>query len=50
MKQAWALQFDEGEADYVGDEWFESEFLEQINAATLERLDIAALTDEAQSD
>ena len=50
MQQTWALKFDEGEADYVGYEWFESDLLEQVNAEALERLDIAALMDGADSD
>ena len=50
MKQTWALKFDEGEADYVGYEWFESEFLEQVNASAADRLDFAALMDGAESE
>jgi hypothetical protein len=49
-KQVWALKFDEGEADYVGYEWFELELLEVVNKAALDRLDIAALMDGADSD
>ncbi len=50
MKQAWALKFDEGEADYVGYEWFESDLIEQVNASALGRLELAALMDGAESD
>jgi len=49
-KQVWALKFDEGEADYVGYEWFERELLDVVNKAALDRLDIAALMDGAESD
>lgn len=50
MKQTWALKFDGGEADYVGYEWFESEFLSQVNTEALDRLDVAALMDSVESD
>ena len=50
LKQAWACKFDAGEADYNGYDWFESELLEQVNAAATERLDLAALIDGADSD
>ena len=50
FKQMWALRFDEGEADYVGYEWFESELIEQVNKAASERLDLAVLMDGAESD
>jgi hypothetical protein len=49
-KQVWALKFDEGETDYVGYEWFELELLDVVNKAALDRLDIAALMDGAESD
>src|ERR1043166_6081466 len=38
LKQTWALRFDEGEADYVGYEWFESQMVEQMNEEASERL------------
>lgn len=50
MKQVWALKFDEGEADYVGYEWFESELLDLVNTAATERIDLAALTDGVESE
>ena len=50
LKQAWALKFDEGELDYNGYEWFESELLDQVSAAAAERLDLAVLMDGADSD
>ena len=50
MKQTWALKFDEGEADYVGYDWFESEFVGQVNTEALDRLDVAALMDSIESD
>ena len=49
-KQVWALKFDEGEADYVGYEWFELELLDAMSKGALDRLDIAALMDGAESD
>jgi hypothetical protein len=49
-KQVWALKFDDGEVDYVGHEWFELELLDVVNKAALDRLDIAALMDGAESD
>jgi len=50
LKQAWALKLDEGEADYVGYEWFESDVIEWINRAAADRLDFAALMDGAESE
>ena len=50
MKQVWALKFEEGETDYVGYEWFESEFIELVNKAASERIDLAALMDGVESD
>lgn len=50
LKQAWACRFDAGEADYNGYEWFESELLSQVNVAAMERLELAALIDGADSD
>jgi hypothetical protein len=50
MKQTWALRFDQGEADYVGYDWFESEFVRQVATAALDRLDVAALMDGVESD
>jgi hypothetical protein len=50
LKQAWACKFDEGELPYKGYEWFESELLDQVRAAAMERLDLAALLDGADSD
>ncbi len=50
LKQTWALKFDEGEADYVGYEWFESELIELVNRAAADRLDFAALMDGAESE
>jgi hypothetical protein len=50
IKQVWALKFDEGEADYVGYDWFESEFVGQVQAEALDRLDVAALMDGVESD
>jgi transposase len=50
MKQTWALKFDEGEADYVGYDWFESEFVGQVNTEALDRLDVAASMDSIESD
>lgn len=50
FKQAWALQFEDGNALYDCDEWFEGPFSEQISAEVLNRLDIAALHDGVESD
>jgi Transposase domain (DUF772) len=50
VKQVWALKFDEGEADYVGYEWFESELINRVNTAAWDRLDIAVLMDGVESD
>lgn len=50
IKQVWALKFDEGEADYVGYDWFESEFVGQVQTEALDRLDVAALMDGVESD
>lgn len=50
LKQTWALKFDEGEADYVGYEWFESELIELVNRAAADRLDFAVLMDGAESE
>jgi transposase len=50
LKQTWALKFDEGEADYVGYEWFEFELIELINQAATDRLEFAALMDGAESE
>jgi transposase len=50
MKQTWALKFDEGEADYVGYEWFESELVQEVNAAVLTRVDTAVLMDGVESE
>jgi hypothetical protein len=44
------LKFDEGEADYVGYEWFESELIELVNRGAADRLDFAALMDGAESE
>lgn len=50
LKQTWSLKFDEGEADYVGYEWFESELLELIHQTASDRLDYAAIMDGAESE
>jgi hypothetical protein len=50
MKQTWALKFDDGEADYVGYDWFESELVDQVNAAVLTRVDTAVLMDGVESE
>ena len=50
LKQTWALKFDEGEADYVGYEWFESELIELVNRAAMHRLDFAVLMDGTESE
>jgi hypothetical protein len=50
MKQVWALKFDEGEADYVGYDWFESDVVAQIDSAARQRLDVAALMDGAENE
>src|SRR5882672_2323060 len=50
LKQTWALKFDEGEADYVGYEWFESELIELVNQTAANRLDFAVLMDGAESE
>ena len=50
MKQAWALKFDRGEADYVGYEWFERDLLEKLNQGANERIAVAALMDGAESE
>jgi hypothetical protein len=50
LRQAWACKFDEGEADYVGYEWFETAFAEQVQTAVNERLETAALMDGADGD
>lgn len=50
MKQTWALKFDNGEADYVGYEWFEGDLLARLNQGASERLEVAALMDGAESE
>lgn len=50
LRQAWTCRFDEGEADYVGYEWFETAFAEQVHVAVNDRLETAALMDGADSD
>jgi hypothetical protein len=50
MKQTWALKFDEGEADYVGYERFESELVKKVNAAVVTRIDTAVLMDGVESE
>jgi transposase len=50
MKQTWALKFDQGEADYVGYEWFESNLLEKLNQGAKERIEVAALMDGVESE
>lgn len=50
MKQTWALKFDNGDADYVGYEWFEGNLLESFNQSATERLEVAALMDGAESE
>jgi transposase len=50
FKQTWALKFDEGEADYIGYDWFELELNSEVNAAVQERLDLAALLDGVESE
>ena len=50
MKQTWALKFDNGDADYVGYEWFEGNLLESLNQSATERLEVAALMDGAESE
>jgi len=50
MKQTWALKFDQGEADYVGYEWFESNLLENLNQGARERIELAALMDGVESE
>jgi hypothetical protein len=50
LKQVWALKFDEGEADYAGYEWFESELIDLVNRGARDRLDFAALLDGAESE
>jgi transposase len=50
LKQVWALKFDEGEADYAGYEWFESELIDLVNRGAGDRLDFAALLDGAESE
>lgn len=50
MKQAWALKFDRGEADYASYEWFETDFMERLNQGALERIEVAMLMDGAESE
>ena len=50
LKQVWALKFDDGEADYAGYEWFESELIDLVNRGAQDRLDFAALLDGAESE
>ena len=50
LKQGWALKFDEGDADYAGYEWFESELIDLVNRGAQDRLDFAALLDGAESE
>lgn len=50
MKQVWALEFDQGEADYIGYEWFEAELVQEIQSVLKERLSTAALMDGVESD
>jgi len=50
FKQAWALKFEQGEADYAGYDWFEFDLNREVNEAVKERLDVAALMDGAESE
>jgi len=50
FKQAWAIQFDRGEADFLGYDWFEGELNRDIDRIVRGRLDVAALMDGAESD
>jgi hypothetical protein len=50
LKQVWALRFDQGEADYVGYEWFETQLLLRLERGAAERLDAAILMDGAESE
>jgi hypothetical protein len=45
MKQTWAFQFETGEADYVGYDWFETQLVEEFTQTATVRLDLAALLD-----
>jgi transposase len=50
FKQAWAVKFDEGETDYWGCDWFESELSREVRRTACQRLDTAALMDGVESD
>jgi transposase len=44
-KQAWALKFEEAEADYGGYGWFESDLNEEIRSLVDDKLDVAVVMD-----
>jgi transposase len=50
LKQSWALKFDDGETDYVGYDWFESELNREVRKAASNRIEVATLMDGAESD
>jgi transposase len=49
-QKAWALKFDEGEADCAGYEQFESDLNHKARRTAFERIDVAALMDAAEND
>ena len=50
FKQAWAMKFDQAEADFLGYDWFESVLNEQIYLETANRIDLAIFMDVMQWD
>lgn len=50
MKQTWAFQFETGEADYVGYDWFETQLVKEFTQTAVVRLDLAALLDGLDAD
>lgn len=50
FQQAWALKFDQAEADFLGFDWFESVLKAQIHSETADRIDLAIFMDVMQWD
>jgi transposase len=50
FKQSWALKFDDGETDYVGYDWFESELNREVRKAAINRIEVATLMDGTEND
>lgn len=49
LKQVWALKFDQGEADYVGYDWFETQLVKRLERGAQDRIEAAILMDGAES-